>query len=70
MPRIRPIAANSPPAKPPRELEARDISVQALALAKRADVAGFASAAYLLDMAALTLADEIGVFGDLKETRQ
>jgi hypothetical protein len=42
-----------PRIKPPRDIEQRDISLQALALAKRAERAGLPIAAYLLDLAAL-----------------
>jgi len=40
-------------AKPPRDAERRDICIQALALARRADAAGLPIVAYLLDIAAL-----------------
>ena len=42
--------------------ERRDICIQALALAHRADKAGLPTAAYLLDMAALTVGDDVGLF--------
>jgi hypothetical protein len=69
MPRIKPVLPKQPLAKLPRELEARDIGFQAQALAKRAEAAGFSSTAYLLDMAALMLADELRCFGQPTEPR-
>lgn len=51
MPTTKAVLVTPPNAKPPRELERRDISFHALA--RRAERAGLPIAAYLLDLAAL-----------------
>jgi hypothetical protein len=59
MPRTKPTwtepaSAKPPPtSEPPQALERREICIQALALARRADAAGLWITAYLLDMAAM-----------------
>ena len=53
--------------KPSSQDERRDICIQALALAQRADKAGLSTAAYLLDMAALMVGDDVSLF-DLART--
>lgn len=55
--------------KPSRTDERRDICMQALALAQRADTAGLMIAAYLLDMAALEIGRDFGLFDRLDGPR-
>ena len=68
MPRIKPILTNPASPKLPREIERRDISFQALALAKRAERAGLPIAAYLLDLAALETGADLTIrrFGPIE----
>ena len=53
MPRDKSVVADLASIRAQRQAERRDISVQALALARRAEQAGLTIAAYLLDLAAL-----------------
>jgi hypothetical protein len=57
--------AETIPCKPPRnghDAERRAVCWEALELAKRAEAAGLARAAYLLDLAALHAANACGLF--------
>ena len=57
------------PPTPSSQDERRDICLQALALAQRADKAGLSTAAYLLDMAALMVGDDVSLFEHVRKLR-